>query len=225
MAQEKNPLLLYFNGLGSGKPRVREELVLRSARARGYRVEFRQTNWLTDRPFQEELANDIEFTRGLLGQTAKMVLVGSSAGVSRAINVFGGLAENDDLLGIVGLCGRTSVGSLRSRDWRTLDRATRLGHPGKEFPTFRDSVEHVSQTVSELPPERVRDIVLFHHYGDEVVPHKTQTIEGASNVQLWVPGHAMGILAAGVLLPGVIDRHFMQPPEGSEGISRLRVGM
>ena len=208
--QKKPPLLLYFNGLGNGEPRLREALVMGPARARGYKIVPRKTDWSSKEPYSEQLANDVAFTKGLLSQTARMILVGSSAGVSRAINVFGEMAERRDLLGVVGLCGRTSVGDLAPWDWRTMDRMAHMGDNGNAYPAFCESVAHVESAVSNLAPDRLEDIVLMHHYGDELVPHQTQVIAGTSQEFLLAPGHGVGILAAGILLPGVIKQHFLQ---------------
>src|ERR1035437_7447725 len=126
MSQEKtNPLLVYFNGLGNGKPRLREALVMGNARVHGYKIVPMRTDWFSRQPYWDQMAADIRFTRQLLGQTAAMVLVGASAGVSRAINVFGSLAYDQDLLGVVGLCGRVSEGDLPGWDLRTLERMSR----------------------------------------------------------------------------------------------------
>jgi len=203
------PLLVYFNGLGNGKPRLREALVMGNARAHGYKIVPARTDWYARESYSEQLAADIRLTRQLLGQTATMVLVGSSAGVSRAINVFGSLADYEDLLGVVGLCGRVSEGNLSGWDLRTLERMSRANKHVRAFPAFSQSVRRVDTTVNELPPGRLEDIVLMHHYADEVVPHQTQIIEGASSELVWPPGHALGVVAAGLMLPRVIDRHFL----------------
>jgi len=207
--EDTKPLIVYFNGLGDGKPRLRQALVLGNARVHGYKIVPSRTDWNSRASYMEHLATDIRFTRQLLGQTATMVLVGSSAGVSQAINVFGGLADNQDLLGVVGLCGRVSEGNLPAWDWRSLDRMSRLGKNLGSFPAFSQSVKEVETTVRELPPGRLEDIVLMNHYADQVVPHQAQVIDGAASELVWPPGHALGVVAAGLMLPRVIDRHFL----------------
>jgi hypothetical protein len=206
VVHEDLPLVAYFNGLGDGRPQRRDDIILWPLRRRGYEIVHREVDWYSTRPYEEDLQIEIANTVDILGvKNRGLVMVGSSAGWSRALNIFADLAEDHSSLWTVNLCGRCSEGSLRSYDPRTLERKAHLGTPSASQ-QFVESVRRAQRVaIPKLTAEdKLRMFVLYQAF-DEVVPRATQLIEGVPDRRLPMVGHAGGILAASLVLPKVID--------------------
>lgn len=197
------PLIVYFNGLTNGKRRKREEWALWPSKRMAHFSNFpMRTNWYEREAYSETLANESALVEGLLSQSiGGVVLVGASAGVSRATNIYGDLSEYHKDLWCVGLCGRVAVGNLRSRDWRNLNKKMSIS------PQFVESVQYCDEiTVPSLSPHQKQGMHIVHPYADEVVPPSTMLIEGVKTTRVPSIEHELSVFMGGVMLPVIISR-------------------
>jgi hypothetical protein len=207
MSKNEKPAILYINGLGDGKTKLRQRLVLANMNWHGYQYWHAHVNWLSDESFQDHLRKTSELAQGLLTAKGRLAIVGSSAGASMAFNIFGKLAAQNRDLWAISLCGRTSEGQLPKWDWRTLEWAAHLGK-AKQSQSFYDSVKYCEQeTLPGLNHEQRQRLFINHQLFDLVVPNSTQLVNDVPESKLPVLGHGLGILAAGFMLPSTVSKH------------------
>ena len=109
---------LYFNGLGNGQTKPWEAWIFKRLAAKGVNITHAHVNWRSDETFSDLLDRMTALAKEQLRSRGRVALVGSSAGCSLALNVFGRLKDENDVVA-VSLCGRL--------------------HPGKEFPWWDDA--------------------------------------------------------------------------------------
>ena len=194
--------VLYFNGLGHGKTRRRERLAMRYLAKRGIMVTHAPIDWYAGESFEDLLPRMVALTRAQLKEHGKLVLVGSSAGGSLAVNILGEL--HDPRLYAVTLCSRLHEAPLAWWDWRNLTRMARIG--GKQSaPAFYDSVIYCGDiTMPKLTAKDKRRIVTTRQWADFVVPRRTTSIPGVRMYRVPGLGHGWGIAMAARRLPRII---------------------
>lgn len=194
---------LFFNGLGGGRTRKRERLAMHYLAKRDIQVEHIQIDWWTDEPFEMLLERVTAVVRERLKQHGILVLIGSSAGGSLALNVF--KKVNDEDLSVVTLCSRLREVELSWWDRRTLRRMAYLGTP-KASQAFYDSVIYcTNKTVELLTPADKQRITIIRQLADDVVPRQTMEIEGVKSHKAKAFGHGWGIAEAVRKLPEWLD--------------------
>jgi hypothetical protein len=188
-------LVVYFNGLSDGKLHGQERLVLRSMMRAGYEIHRLGNNWYdNDVAYVERrLPRQVRLVRNLRENSGRIALVGSSAGVADAMNVYARLAEEIPDLTYIGLCGRTAVGPVSKLDYGTMDRMAYIGtdQPSRQFVA---SVKYCQKnTIPKL--KRANELRsrmhLFHHHLDEAVPHNLQTVPGVPSTYVPAPAPRM----------------------------------
>jgi hypothetical protein len=196
--------VLYFNGLGPGKTRKREELAMRYLAKHDLHVTHHGINWRSGESFNELLDKAVKATKDKLKAKGRLALVGSSAGGSMAINVFSQL-QDENLLA-VSLCGRLHPGNLGWWDWRDLKRMAHLGtkHASQ---SFYDAVVYCDKVaIPALRPESLRRITTTQQIFDFVVPKHTMEIPGVEPTFIPAIGHGMGIGMAVYRLPQIVEK-------------------
>ncbi|HXE10067.1 MAG TPA: hypothetical protein VN554_01440 [Verrucomicrobiae bacterium] len=200
-----NTPVLYINGLGDGAWNRREHIMASNLERHGHRMEHAHLDWLANGGFESRLQETVGQAETILRDEGRLAIVGSSAGGSMAVNVFGAL-ESEDVFA-VNMCGRLAEGDLAATDWRTLDNMAHLG-TSRASQSFYDSVKFCEEeTVPNLTDEQKKRLLIFHQLFDFVVPHQTMLIPGVDNKRLAVIGHGLGIFLAGRMLPELLSEN------------------
>lgn len=192
---------LYFNGLTDGTTRKREQLAIKYLAKHGIIVEHIPINWRSDEQFPDMLDRLTKITQQKLKEHGKLLLIGSSAGGSLALNVFKAV-DNKNLYAIT-LCSRLHNAKLAWWDWRTMQRMAYIGTP-KASQKFVDAVTYCSdKTIPSLTKQDKQRIIIVQQLADGVVPRPTMSIEGTQTHKVWAIGHGWGIATGVRRLPKV----------------------
>jgi hypothetical protein len=194
--------VLYFNGLGYGKTRKREQLAFGYLAKRGVKVVHAPINWYAGESFDDIFDRTLKLAKQKLKEHGKLVLVGSSAGGSIAINIIGRL--KDPNLYAVSLCSRLNKQPTPWWDVRNLRRMARLD---SEVPcqAFHDSVIYCTDTtIPKLTKQDKDNIITVQQWMDSVVPRVTMTIPGVKVYKVPGLGHGWGIAMGTRRLPRII---------------------
>jgi len=195
---------LYFNGLGSGKTRWIERLAFHYLAKRGIHVTHAHVDWQSDESFTSLFECMTKLTRAQLREHGSLLLVGSSAGGSLAVNIAARLHDKD--LRVITLCSRLRLAKLPWWDYRSLERMAYLGTP-KASQSFFDSVTHCSlQAIPQLSKADKQRIIIVRQWADTVVPRATMGIEGVCYYNVPALGHGWGIAMGVRRLPKVVKR-------------------
>jgi len=195
--------VLYFNGLGSGKTRKRERLAMCYLAKRGVEVEHVPIDWRSSEPFPVLLERVSRLVRERLKVYGQLMLVGSSAGGSLAINVLSKV--HHEQLSVVTLCSRLHEAPLPRWDRRNLKRMAHIGVPGTESQSFHDSVTYCGDmTIPLLTQKERKRVITVQQWADFVVPRATMSIPGTHIYKVPGLGHAMGIAVGTVRLPIIL---------------------
>lgn len=193
---------LYFNGLGSGKIRKREQFAMYYLAKHGVQVEHISIDWFSDEPFDKLLERLVGITRKKLKEHSKLVIIGSSAGGSLALNVFEKV-DNKNLSAIT-LCSRLHNAKLAWWDWRSMERMAYIGTP-EASKLFIDSVAYCTEeTIPKLSKTDKQNITIVQQLADDVVPRSTMNIEGARTAKVLAIGHGWGIAEGVRRLPRML---------------------
>lgn len=192
---------LYFNGLTDGTTRKRERLAIKYLAKHGIIVEHTPINWRSDEPFQGLLARLTRIAEQKLKEHDKLLLIGSSAGGSLALNIFKQV-DNKNLYAIT-LCSRLHDAKLAWWDWRIMHRMAYIGAP-KASQKFVDSVTYCSdKTIPRLTKQDKQRIVIVQQLADGVVPRPTMSIDGVQACKVLAFGHGWGVAAAVRRIPRI----------------------
>src|SRR5690348_16559570 len=198
--------VVYFNGLGNGKPRQLERLAIRVAvhylARHGISVRHVPVDWYAKELFPDLLTRMTAVVQEELNEHGNVTLCGVSAGGSMAVNVFSKL--HDENLTAIVLCGPLRVAKLPRWDRRTLGRIA-FHDPSRPSQSFFDSVTYCgATTLPALTQEDKRRIVTVQQWADDVVPRPTMGIPGVRVVHVPGVGHTFGIAVGLLYLPGII---------------------
>lgn len=194
--------VLYFNGLGLGKTRKRELLAMRYLAKHGIEVTHASVDWYAGESFTDLLDHMVALTKEQVKEHGEIILVGSSAGGSLAINVLGKL--HDPSISVVTLCSRLNEMPLKRWDKRSLSL---MAHLGTKQPSqaFFDSVSYCTKsTIPKLTDEDKERIITAQQWADFVVPRPTMTIPGVQTYKVPGLGHGWGIAMATRRLPASV---------------------
>jgi hypothetical protein len=160
-------------------------------------------DWYADESFQALLARTVKITKAQLKEGGDLVLVGSSAGGSLAVNIVGEL--HDSHLSAVTLCSRLHEAPLKWWDRRNL---TRMAHIGSKHPAqaFYDSVIYCgTTTIPKLIAKDKQRVIITQQWADFVVPRQTMDIPDVRIYRVSGLGHGWGIAMAARHLPKIIE--------------------
>jgi hypothetical protein len=202
MSKSRPLYALYFNGLGEGKTRKREQLAMSYLAKQGIQVEHISIDWRSSESFEKLLERLSEITRTRLKQHGKLLIIGSSAGGSLALNVFKKVDNKN--LSVVTLCSRLHNANLAWWDWRSMERMAYIGTP-KASQSFVDSVAYcTNETIPRLTRTDKRRITIVQQLVDDVVPKRTMEIEDAKTYKVLAVGHGWGIAEGARQLPQIL---------------------
>lgn len=196
--------ILYFNGLGTGKLRRREKVAINYLARRGIYVTPANVNWRSGEAFSLLFKRMTKLTQSQLKEHGKVVLVGSSAGGSLAINILARL--HDTNLRAITLCSRLNISNLAWWDSRTLGRMAHLGTP-QASQAFFDSVTHCGTVAAkQLSKTDKEHLILVRQWADFVVPRRTMSIDAVRTYRVPAIGHGWGIVSAVRRLPKILKQ-------------------
>jgi pimeloyl-ACP methyl ester carboxylesterase len=194
--------VLYFNGLGHGKTRKREQLAFNYLAKRGIEVIHTPINWYAGESFDDIFARMLKMTKRKLKEHGKLVLVGSSAGGSMAVNILSRL--HDKNLSAVTLCSRLQLADLPWWDTRSLERMAHLDS-SQPSQAFFDSVAYCSnKAIPDLTTSDKKRLIIVQQWADFVVPRPTMSIDGVQIYKVPAFGHGWGIAMGVRRLPEII---------------------
>lgn len=130
----------------------------------------------------EELVNLVDE----LNDGTPISVVGVSAGVSAALNIF---AQRSEVIRTcVNICGPVRFGNRR------LCKPARMKEKSM---LFAESVSMAEKNLDGLDEElRSRVLTIYPRFGDELIQRSSVKIEGAKNIEIPVPGHRTGAILA-----------------------------
>ena len=195
--------VLYFNGLGTGQTRKRERRTIRYLATHNIRVRHMPVDWCSKESFKVLLDRATTLTQQELKEHGRLILVGSSAGGSLAVNILGRL--HDKNLSAITLCSRLHEAPLKWWDRRSLTRMAYIGVAGRVSQSFFDSVTYCGDTtIPKLTEADKRRLIIVQQWADFVVPRSTMSIAGARIYRVPGLGHGTGIMLGALRLPTII---------------------
>lgn len=194
--------VLYLNGLGYGKTRKRERLAFNYLAKRDIAVTHIPINWYGDESFEDIFSRVLSIVKQQLRVHDQLVLVGSSAGGSMAVNVAGKL--KDPNVYAITLCSRLNE---RPIPWWDMRNLRRMAHFDTKTPSqaFYDSVTYCTNTtIPQLTKQDKTRIITVWQWIDFVVPRPTMTIPGIRTYKVPGLGHGWGIAMGVRRLPRIV---------------------
>jgi hypothetical protein len=167
----------------------------------GFQGEILLFNWLEkDFLFDQEIERLHKRIRTLFEDGKKIVLVGTSAGASVAINL---LSRDRWIVSyVINIAGRVREGDHSGR--LSLDKASRHNR------IFEESVLICEDNLKIISSHQRRKIMTIRPLFDEVVPADTVSIAGATNKRVWCVEHGICIFAAAVFMRNTVLRFISQ---------------
>ena len=181
--------VLYVNGLGNGEPGRFDGLLKSHWGKAGATFVFASVNWYDGANLESKIQQVANELKDLLTRYEKVILLGSSAGASLALNVFA--RNKQDNIYVINAHGRLKKGNIRWPDYRTLEWAAHLRYGIKPASkVFYDSVMLCdTKTLPSLTAKDKKRILVLKPPIDFIVPIKTMNIPGAKNCMTLLPGH------------------------------------
>jgi pimeloyl-ACP methyl ester carboxylesterase len=180
--------VLYINGLGNGQIRWRERVMQRHWQKAGVDLICAQVNWYDGKNLKNKLRQIDGKLDPLIKKYEKVILLGTSAGGSLALNTF--VKHRNKKLYCVNAHGRLARGNIRWPDYRNLGWAAHLKNGQKSSKAFYDSVALCEdKSISKLKKENLKRILILKPWIDFIVPLKTMNVKGAATTMTILPGH------------------------------------
>jgi hypothetical protein len=189
----KRVTYLYINGLGRGRIRRREKLVFWWWEQAGLDIQHAHVDWLDGQPFEAKLQQIKHHVEELFKSADRVILLGSSAGGSLAINTFYELRNKN--IYAVNMHGRLRVGDYPKGSWYSLDRRAYIA-TDKPSQSFYDCVERCEEKViPNLTPTDKQRLLVLAQLTDMVAPLDTMIIPDIKQHRSFAFGHSGGFLA------------------------------
>ncbi len=184
---------LYINGLIVSKIKFIDRLVSWWWRRAGIDIQLAKVNWFDGATIEHRIELIVEKVNAMLKQNNLVVLIGSSAGGSLAINAFDRL-KTKNVCAVIAH-GRLKVGNYKNTDKLSLFHSARIGQP-VSAPSFMESVQIAEQkSIPNLSKSDKNRIMTMTQITDEVVPVSTMIISGVDTHRSIAFGHRMGFVA------------------------------
>lgn len=179
--------LIYVNGLGNGKLGRSEHFMRRHWQRSDVAFYPAGINWYDGQPIANKIEQLLDTIDVLVKKYEKVILFGSSAGGSLALNCF--VQRTGPQLYFVNARGRLRRGDLHRPDYRSLQWAAHLNSTHSSQ-SFYDSVELCEgQSLPALKHSDLQRILVLKPIVDFVVPLSTMTVPGATTRRMFAFGH------------------------------------
>ncbi len=185
--------ILYINGLGSGSIQIIDRLIALWWQMEGTKMYYARVNWYDDEDIETMTQRVLSQAKDLLKTHGGVVILGSSAGGSLALNVFYQLRNQN--ICVVCSRARLRVGKYEQSDSKSLYRCARIGTQ-KQSKCFYDSVVRVEdEVIPNLTKSDKQRVFIQSQLVDNIVPTNLMSIEGVSEHRSFAFGHFGGFLA------------------------------
>jgi hypothetical protein len=182
--------VLYINGLGTEHAFV--PALQKYWQRAGVDFEPAVVDWYDGKSLAGKLRRLDRQIANLLKNHDRLILLGSSAGASLAVNSF--VRHLDDPV-CVSVHGRLRRGNVCWPDWRTLERAAHL-RSERPSQSFYNSVKMCeNETLPVLGAKDLSRIEIFKPLIDPVVPQKTMNVPGTKTHRMLALGHKHAAIA------------------------------
>lgn len=174
-------VVIYIPGLGDKRRSLlwMQRILLRAWRVYGFSIHVFSVDWANKQPFEDRFNDLLELIDKLQNKGVSVSLIGASAGASTAI--LGLIERPDKITGVVTICGQIyAADALR-------------GPAAAANPRFEQSLMRMDTGIELLTPETRHRILTLRPRADAIVPPDEATIFGATNYQMPVSGHLVGI--------------------------------
>ncbi len=193
MTIEQTIPILYINGLGTGSARTIDRLIALWWQMAGAKMYYARVNWYDDEDIETKIQRVLSQAKDLLKVHGGVMILGSSAGGSLALNVFYQLRNQN--ICVVCSRARLRVGKYEQSDSRSLYRCARLGIQ-KQSKCFYDSVVRVEdEVIPSLTDSDKQRVFIQSQLVDNIVPTNLMSIKGISEHRSFAFGHFGGFLA------------------------------
>ena len=162
------------------------------------RLERFPVDWHTKQNTDELIRSILKKIDQLFKDSDSVVLIGSSAGGSLAINAF--CTSKNHKLYVVVSRGRLQKGAFPPTAKQSLECRSRKSQ------AFYDSVVRAEHNISQLSPPQMKRILVMIPLTDGVVPIDTMLIDGATTHRSFAFGHFGSYLVHMVANVRYIDR-------------------
>lgn len=202
---QQNFEYLYINGLGDGKPNLRDGLAAARWSLSGIDLHFAEIDWFREGVNYANLLRETSDKAQELAENSDgVVIIGGSAGGSHAFNVFGRL-KNEVNVCAVASHARLARGDYPEKHPNSMHRRAKMHKPNPAY-LFSESVRWLElATMPILSPEDKAKMLILTQLTDFVVPWDTSLIKGVEHRRAPVFGHSGGYLATMFLRVGTIQ--------------------
>lgn len=174
----KKHCLIYIPGIGDHRIGP-QKTIIRSWQVFGVRTYVYPVGWADGKPFGPKLDKLLVQIDRLAAAGGLVSLVGVSAGAGAALNAYA--RRRQTVNGVVCICGKV-------QNRQNIN-------PGyfKRNPSFKDSMDMLPASLSNLNATDRARILSIHPIFDELVPVRDTKIAGARSKTVPVAGHIIGI--------------------------------
>lgn len=189
---------LYINGLGSGSRSFLDYLIDTWWSLNDKNLIRFPVNWYAVQSLDELIASVSRKVDLLLKKSDRVVIIGSSAGGSLAINVL--CAKNTENLLVVTSRSRIKRGVFRPNKKKSLEFKARKSR------LFYECVLTVQRNIDQLTNEQKNRILILTPLTDQIVPIQTMLVNDITTHVSITFGHFGGYLAHMIADISLIDR-------------------
>lgn len=193
------PLVIYIPGIGDRRRGFNwlQQLFLLTWRFYGFSSRLFVIDWISGQPFEDRFDELLHVIDEQQARGVQVSLVGASAGAGTVL--LGLLARADKLQGVVTICGQ--IGGT----------AALHGPAAAKNPRFRYSLAAMQRDIATLTPEARQRVLTLRPKADRIVPPSEAMLPGATNYEMPVSGHMVGI-GFGLLFEGYRIARFLKSP-------------
>ena len=173
--------VIYIPGIGDRRPGFNwlQQAFLTTWLVHGLFGRLFIVDWISDRPFEERFDELLALIDESDARGERVSIVGASAGASTVLLAM--LARPNKLTGAVTICGQ--IGGT----------AALHGPAAARNPRFRHSLHVMQQDIARLSPIERQRVMTLRPRADRIVPPTEAVLPGATNHEMPVSGHMVGI--------------------------------
>mgnify|MGYP002344743929 FL=1 len=178
---------LYINGIGGSHGSWFNNFIMWWWQINGKKLELLTVDWFVNQSVDDLVGAVLKKIDQLYKESDNVVLIGSSAGGSLAVNAF--CADSRSQTQVVVSRGRLKRGAYPSNDKRSLARWSKTSQ------TFCESVLRAEHNVTLLSPAQKERMFIMIPLTDNVVPIETMLVDGVTTYKSFAFGHFGGHMA------------------------------
>lgn len=190
-------VVIYIPGIGDRRRGLNwlQQAFLATWQLYGFSGRLFVIDWISDEPFEKRFHELLTMIDELHRKKMEVSLVGASAGAATVL--LGLMARTETLQGAVTICGQ--IGGT----------AALHGPAAATNPRFRHSLAAMQRDIATLPSGARERVLTLRPRADRIVPPSEATLPGATNYEMPVSGHMLGI-GFGLLFEGYRVARFLK---------------